>query len=399
MGHAPGDGAVRAVTAGGNATRRVVVLGAGAAGLAAANRLALYATRDALALEVVLVDASAEHVFAPGFVSVMFDDAAPEQFRRPIASLVRPGIEVVQGRIERIDPARREVSGEPGTLGYDVLVVALGADVGWPGGPPVEETAPWTAAGAAGGAALLRRLRPGERVVVVPATPAYRCPPAAFDLAVRIRRRTRAEVTVAHPWPRPLAPFGEEPARRFEAMLEDAGVAFASEFALAEAAPGTVRSAGGVLLETDAAVVVPPHRPPEVVARSPLAGEGGWMACTYPSLSHPSFPEVYGIGDVVAPVLGVGMAGTLGLLEGAFVARRIAEAAGGPVAADAPEMSAICFVDQGTTGSLLHCDFTGPASRSGPARCTLLPDMAFFRAAKRLFAEHWFETTLGGDVG
>ena len=232
MGHAPRDEAVRAVTAGGEATRRVVVLGAGAAGLAAANRLALHVERDGVALEVVLVDASAEHVFAPGFVSVMFEDAEAERFRRPVSSLVRPGVEVVQGRVERIDPARREVTGEPGTLGYDALVVALGAEVGWPGGAPVEDTAPWTAAGAAGGAALLRRLRPGERVVVVPATPAYRCPPAVFDLAVRIRRRTRAEVTVAHPWPRPLAPFGEEPSRRFATMLAEAGVGFVGGFPL-----------------------------------------------------------------------------------------------------------------------------------------------------------------------
>jgi sulfide:quinone oxidoreductase len=61
-------------------------------------------------------------------------------------------------------------------------------------------------------------------------------------------------------------------------------------------------------------------------------------------------------------------------------------------------MSAICFLDTGETGAFLHCDFTGPASGAGPAACTLMPWLPFFRGAKRLFAQEWFATTLRGEV-
>ncbi len=377
---------------------RAVVLGAGAAGLSAANRLAVHAGRGDAELEIVLVDRSGHHVFLPGFVSVLLDGAAAEGFRRPLASLVRPGVQVVTGAVEGIDPGGGVVSGEFGELAFDSLVVALGAEVGWPGEAPVEDVTPWTEAGTRRGAALLGRLGPGDRVVVAPATPAYRCPPAVFDLAVRVRRRTGAEVTVAHPWPRPLAPFGEEPAARFEDMLAGAGVRFVGGFQLAEATPGRLRSQAGAVLDCDAAMVVPPHRSPAAVAASALAGDGGWMAVGYPGLCHPDFPHVYGVGDVVAPSLRVGMAGTLGVFEGAFVAGRIVEAAGGPPVGPAPRMVAICFVDQEATGSFLHCDFSGPAAGTGPARCTLMPDLPYFRRARRLFAEEWFASTIGGEV-
>lgn len=379
-------------------THRVVVLGGGAAGLSAANRLAARAEQADLPLDITLVDRSADHVFPPGFAGVMFDGADPDRFRRPLASLVRPAVNVLAGLAESIDPHTREVGGEFGVLGYDSLVVALGVDVGWPEGPPVPDAAPWTLGGAKAGAALLERLEPGARVVVAPTSPAYRCPPAVFDLAVRVRRRTGAAVTLAHPWRRPLEPFGEEPARRFEQMLEAAGVDFIGGFEVGDVTVQSLRSAGGAVVGFDAAILVPPHRPPRLIAESPLAGAGGWMAVRYPALSHVDFPEVYGIGDLVAPTLKVGMAGTLGVFEGAFVGDRIVEAAGGPPAPDEPRMSAICFVDQETTGSFLHCDFTGPAAGTGPARCALMPDLPYFRQAKRLFAEEWFISTVGGEV-
>ena len=104
------------------------------------------------------------------------------------------------------------------------------------------------------------------------------------------------------------------------------------------------------------------------------------------------------IGDLASASLKVGMAGTLAVHEAAFVADRIAAAAGGPPARELPVMSAICFLDTGETASFLHCDFTGPASGTGPAACTLMPWLPYFRSAKRVFAEEWFTSTVRGGV-
>jgi sulfide:quinone oxidoreductase len=380
-------------------TRRVVVLGAGAGGLAAANRLARHVQAGA-DLEVVLVDRSGEHVFAPGYVAVMFGDAQPEAFRRPITDLARPEVRIVTGELATIEPDDRRVTGSFGELGYDELVVALGVDVGWPDGPPaVGELAPWTLAGALAGREALAALTPRSRVAIGVPGVGYRCPPAVLDLAVRIARTTGANVEVVHPWPRPLAPFGAAPADAAARLLADAGVAFHGEFSVADITDRAVTSADGRTVEFDAGLFVPPHRPPAVVAGSPLAGDGGWPAVTFPTFSHPAFPNVSVVGDLASTALKVGMAGTLAVFQAAHVADRIAASAGGPPASAAPAMSAICFLDTGETASFLHCDFTAPASGAGPAACTLMPWLPYFRRAKRLFADEWFATMLTGEVG
>lgn len=377
--------------------RRVVVVGGGAGGLAAANRLARRA-RDGADVEIVLVDRSPEHVYAPGFVPVFFGEAEPSAFRRPLAELLGPGVRLVTGEASGLDVDGHRVTGSFGELAYDDLVVALGAEVGWPDGPPpVGDLAPWTLDGALAGAEALRRLGPRDRVVVGVSGPGHRCPPAVLDLAVRIRRESGAEVTVVHPWPGPLAPFGEGPAAAAGRMLEDAGVRFVGGFDLAAVRADAVASADGTEVPYDVAFLVPPHRPPALLAGTPLsAGPGGWPAVRFPSLAAEGTDDVAVVGDLLSASLRVGMAGTLAVAEGVFVADRLAERAGGPPAPRAPAMVALCFLDTGETGSFLHCDFTGPASGAGPAACTLMPWLPYFRAAKRLFADEWFASTVRG---
>lgn len=375
--------------------RRVVVLGGGAGGLPAANRLARRAGEGA-DLEVVLVDRSPDHVYAPGNVAVFFGEAEPSAFRRPLADLTRPGVRLVTGEATALDVEAHQLTGSFGELGYDDLVVALGADVDWPDGAPASgDLAPWTLAGARAGAEALRRLGPRDRVVVGVPGPGYRCPPAVLDLAVRIRRASGAEVAVVHPWPRPLAPFGEGPASAVSRVLEDAGVRFVGDFELSAVRGDAVVGADGTEERYDVAFLVPPHRPPALLSGTPLGtGPGGWPAVEFPSLSVAGAADVAVVGDLGSAALKVGMAGTLAVAEGTFAADRLVARAGGPPAPAAPAMAALCFLDTGDTGSFLHCDFTGPAAGTGPAACTLMPWLPYFRAAKRLFADEWFATTV-----
>ena len=175
---------------------------------------------------------------------------------------------------------------------------------------------------------------PRDRVVVGPTALGYRCPPAVFDLAVRIRRATGAQVDVVHPWPAPLAPFGAGPASAATRLLADAGVGFHGGFEVSEVSADALVSASGDEVPYDVAFVVPPHRPPALVADSPLGGPGGWPAVRFPTFGVPGVEDVSVIGDLASAALTVGMAGTLAVHEAAFVADRIAAAAGGPPARD-----------------------------------------------------------------
>jgi sulfide:quinone oxidoreductase len=102
-----------------------------------------------------------------------------EGISRPLARLKRRGIEVVQGEIERIDVAHREVTVSGEKLSADHLVVALGAEL-------APETIPGLAAAGhnfytvAGAEALRDAVSAfaGGRLVVLTAAPAHKCPAA-----------------------------------------------------------------------------------------------------------------------------------------------------------------------------------------------------------------------------
>ena len=88
-------------------SQTALILGGGVGGLVAANEL-----RKSLPKEhrVVLVEREGAFVFAPSFLWLMTGGRTAEKISRPLARLERRGIEVVRGEIERIDPARRELT-------------------------------------------------------------------------------------------------------------------------------------------------------------------------------------------------------------------------------------------------------------------------------------------------
>jgi sulfide:quinone oxidoreductase len=106
--------------------KRVVVLGAGFAGLELTTRLSEEFGDDA---EIVLIDQSDAFVFGFSKLDVMFGRAVPEEVRHPYADIVKPGVHFVQTAIQSIDPGSRTVQTDAGAFEADVLVVALGADL------------------------------------------------------------------------------------------------------------------------------------------------------------------------------------------------------------------------------------------------------------------------------
>ena len=92
---------------------RVVVLGAGAAGLSAANRLA---AARAAGTEIVVVDRAGEHVFWPGLTGVLFGDTELAAIRLPLASLLAGGVRLIAGEAAQVTAAENRVTGSFGEL-------------------------------------------------------------------------------------------------------------------------------------------------------------------------------------------------------------------------------------------------------------------------------------------
>ncbi|MEW6218401.1 MAG: NAD(P)/FAD-dependent oxidoreductase [Thermodesulfobacteriota bacterium] len=104
--------------------KRVLILGAGFAGLNVAKRLG---NRDGIAVE--LVDRKNHHLFQPLLYQVATGGLNPADIAMPIRSILAgyQNIGVLLAEVRSFDLAARSVETSIGRLGYDYLVVACGA--------------------------------------------------------------------------------------------------------------------------------------------------------------------------------------------------------------------------------------------------------------------------------
>ena len=117
-----------ATPARGTSRRKVVVIGAGFAGMAVVREL-----HDSDA-EVTLVDRNNHHLFQPFLFQVATSILEPAQIATPIRSLVNdmPNVRVEMREAKRVDTSRRAVvMSEGDDLAYDVLVLATGAQTSY----------------------------------------------------------------------------------------------------------------------------------------------------------------------------------------------------------------------------------------------------------------------------
>ena len=102
---------------------RIVVAGAGAAGLATASYLA--AKLDGA--KITLIDARKEHFYQPGFTLVASGIKQAPYVVSTTREYVPAGVELVEERVVEFDPEGNKVVTESGTAhAYDFLVVATG---------------------------------------------------------------------------------------------------------------------------------------------------------------------------------------------------------------------------------------------------------------------------------
>lgn len=119
--------------------KRVVIVGAGFAGLNAAKRLGASG-----AVDVWVIDRNNHHTFQPLLYQVAMAGLSPAEIARPIRALLSdyPHVRVVHGNVDGFDLQTREVRGDFGALPYDYLLVATGAQHAYFGNEHWEPYAP-----------------------------------------------------------------------------------------------------------------------------------------------------------------------------------------------------------------------------------------------------------------
>ncbi len=293
-------------------SKTVLILGGGIGGVVAASRL-----RRALSREhrVVLVEQASAHVFQPSLLWLMLGLRAPQQISRPYTALARRGIELVRGRVERIDPTRRAVTVDGKELTADYLIIALGAALAPDTVPGLAQAGHnlYSLAGAEAIRDARLALTHGHLALLVSAMP-FKCPAAPYEAAMLLewdyRRRglrDQVQIDLYSPEPGPMPVAGPVASAQVRAMVEQKGIGYHPQEKVVSVDPEArrIHFESGASADFDLLVYVPPHRAPEAVRDAGLCGDSGWVAVDRATLATP-FPGVYAIGDVTGIPLAIG---------------------------------------------------------------------------------------------
>ncbi len=303
--------------------RRVLVLGAGFAGLELATTLS-----EALGdtVEVTMIDKGDAFVFGYAKLDVMFGRTTLDAVRLPYSAFSKPGVRVLRETVTAIDPEARRVTTDAGEHEADVLVVALGADYDLDATPGLAEAGNefYSVAGAARLGELLPSFGGGKVVIGVCGAP-FKCPPAPSEAALLLHDylaarglREASEITFVIPFPIPVPP-SPATSEALMAAFAERSITFVPgrRVTALDGARHIVVLDDGSELPYDLFLGVPKHRAPDVVIASGMT-EDGYVPVSSQTLET-RFPGVYAVGDVAT--VGVPKAGVFS--EGA--ARVVAE--------------------------------------------------------------------------
>lgn len=371
----------------------VVILGGGIGGVVAANRL-----RKLLPSEhrVVLVDRSTQTAFPPAFVRILDGRRTIDRITRDLQRLARRGIEVIQADVTELDTEMRTVQTTSGSVYYDQLLVALGAQLAPDRIPGLAEAA-HNLFSAQGNEMLrdeLQRFQGGNVVVTVASLP-YKCPAAPYEAALLIDAvlrergvRDESRIMLFAPEPAPMPVAGPTVGAQVVALLKERRIEYHPGMPLQsiDQSSKQLTLSDGTAHTYNLLAAVPPHIPPPVLGGSPIVNETGWITVDRETLET-SVPNVFAIGDATAIMLDSGMplpkAGVFAHGEAEAVARTIAHRVTGKGEAKRFNGHGSCWVEVGNgraayAAGNFYADEPGAISLKPPAR-------------RWLWYKNWFE--------
>jgi sulfide:quinone oxidoreductase len=348
--------------------KRILILGAGFGGLAAANEL-----RKALGQDHRVIVIDRKKLFMMGLVKLWILEGSRrlEESQTPLAGLNAKGIEYLNDEVSSIDLGSSRVQArDHGWIEYDYLIVALG-----------NELVPDKIPGFAGrgfnlyDAQVVPKLREkllslqrGKVAIAIMGMP-YKCPPAPYEASMIIdgvlsRQGTRRsiDIDVYAPAPIALPVAGPQVSANVVEIISQRGIAFHPSHKL-KSVSDKLEFENGSTADYDVLVGIPPHRVPEVVKSSGLA-EGDWVAVDRSTMKT-RFANVFAIGDVTEIKVGaaaVPKAGIFAEEQGKVAARQIIDEIEGRPATATFAGQGYCFMEMGNgRAGYLAGDFFNPA--------------------------------------
>jgi sulfide:quinone oxidoreductase len=311
-----------------SSSARIVIVGAGAAGIAAANRL----SRDIRDAQITIIDSRQRHLYQPGLTLVATGIWKTGKVVDSNARYMPSSINWVQDMVAEFDPdANRVVTDSGQAIAYDYLLVTTGLHVdfeaieGMSAGligregigcvydTPEHAERTWTMIDQfvdRGGRGLFTRGPGGIKCAGAPLKIAM----LTEDLAQRRGRRDAIEMVYNSPGGGLFSQPDMDEFLKQEFPSRD--IAINWHHRLKGIEPGQRRATfatpdGDIRIDYDFIHVVPPMRAPDALGNSPLAwqegpfaDDGNWLEVDRHSMRHLRYGNVFGAGDCVGTPIG-----------------------------------------------------------------------------------------------
>ena len=346
---------------------RTVILGGGFGGTVAANSLRRLLSAEH---EIIVVDESPRFLVGAGKTWIMLGERTYDQISRPRETLLAPGVRFVEATVQKIGLSERTVTLGSGSLNWDHLVIALGAEIDRTKVPGLAEAAHtfYTVEGAQRLKVELERFPGGDVAILIPKLP-FKCPPAPYEAALLLHhafaRRGllgRVRLAIHTVEGAPMATAGPEMGQYIKGELALRGIGFHPQKATARVnGPARlVHFEDGSTARYDLLITIPPHEAPKVVHDAQLTNPSGWIPVD-PLTLHvkqpPGARDVYAIGDVTSvplpgryrPDVGLSLpkAGVFAEAHGRIAAHRIAASVLGRPPVEVFDGKGYCFLETG----------------------------------------------------
>lgn len=385
----------------------VVVIGAGLGGVPAAYELRHHLGRNH---RVTLISEFPQFTFVPGLVQVGLGHIPLAQVQLDLATLASyHDLTWMQGRVKRIDPVAQRVYTTDQALAYDYLVIASGAELAndLVPGLGVYSHSICTPAHALAARAAWEAFVQNPGDLVVGAAPGAGCFGPAYEFVLLAeadlrRRGIRSRVNITYITPEPyvghLGVAQVKHARELtEKVMHQRGIQTVTNARILEIRPNRVELADGQTFPFAYSMVLPAFRGAEFVRLSGLGNDQGFLP-TLPTLRHPHYPEIYGVGvsvhlhqpDQTLVPIGLPKSGQMAEAMAMVAAHNIAVELGAVhTTPQVPTLEALCFADYGDTGIAYIAAPVNPDPHTGQRRYSYAAQGVWVNWAKAAF-EHYF---------